>query len=240
MSAELKLLRGQHPPHQTEVVDENGKLNIQWSGWIDQVHRRTRVQLPNTGYAVSGLPSTGLVALPTIQDLQANITKYDPAAYIGFLYFATDTTAMYLAGLVANVPTWILAFGNSSVTVNLTGQAASIGATNLRINGAVAPAGIYRVSAVLSVKLAQTGAGTVKLLVSWTTAGVGEGTDTGLLNGNLSLAAQGNILPLATATNFTSSGSKVFRHDGTTDITYSTTYVAPGQYDLAIILEKLA
>lgn len=116
MPADLSLLHGWTPPHRTPALQESGHFDIQWAGYFDQIYRRTRTKLPNTGYAVSGLADSGLVSLPAIQDTRANRVKYDAGAYLGWLYYETDTTLWYLAALVANVPTWVYSSGTWAVT----------------------------------------------------------------------------------------------------------------------------
>lgn len=118
-------------------------------------------------------------------------------------------------------------------TVSLIGQSASITTTNLLCNGAQAPAGLYKVSFEGQTTNGQSGSGNVSATVVWVN-GNGGATSWSFLSGFTLTAA--NFSPSVAATQ---SGSKIIRHDGTSHITYSTTYAATGQYDFYIVLERL-
>jgi hypothetical protein len=146
-----------------------------------------------------------------------------------------------LIGLVFSIVVFAQSYAPAPTTVcgsvALAAQSTSITATNLLCNGVMAPAGVYRISATLNTTSGQSGSGNVSTIATWTAGGVGFTTGAGNgLTSNLLLGAV-TVSPSALAA--TSGGSKVIRHDGTTHITWSTTYASTGQYDIYIILEKL-
>jgi len=118
-------------------------------------------------------------------------------------------------------------------TVALTGQSASITATNLLCNGVQAPAGVYRICDELQTTSGQSGTGAVNAL-TFTWVPSGSAVSYGIQSVTLTANA---VTPSTTSANVT--GCKMIHHDGSAHITYATTYSATGQYDLYIVLERL-
>jgi hypothetical protein len=131
-----------------------------------------------------------------------------------------------LTGLTATYNNLATAgMGNPPIyaVASLTGQAASIGTTNLQCGGAVCPAGQYRV-AVYSVVTA-TGTGTLSSTIGWNDGTAARTiTSTGVAT---------------TATNFEQPAPYIIRADGVNNITYATTLSVSGTYSLYISLERL-
>src|SRR6185436_5118883 len=112
--------------------------------------------------------------------------------------------------------------------VRLTAQTTSIGTTNLRVGGAVAPAGLYRVTVYVKTTTA-SGADTLTVTIGWND-GVAARTTTVTIQ--LSTTGAGGF----------GSGQVPIEADGANDITYATTRTgATGtpQYSLRVTLEQL-
>lgn len=132
--------------------------------------------------------------------------------------------------------------GTICTPVSLTGQSATITATNLLCNGTQAVAGIYRIAVFARTTSGQSGTGNINARVDWhapsgaQTADQNGSSINGLLNGGASNQA------LTAGNNSFSAGwglEGIVAHDGTTHITYAVTRAATGQYDLYITLERL-
>lgn len=112
-------------------------------------------------------------------------------------------------------------------SVTLTAQSTSIGATNLSVNGGVAPAGLYRLSYYLVTTTAGT-SGTVSATFGWTDIATARTFGTGNITfGTLATPATGTV---------------IIQADGIANITYLTTVTAAvgsPVYALNITLEKL-
>ncbi len=123
-------------------------------------------------------------------------------------------------------------------TVSLTSQSGSITATNLQCNGAQAPAGLYMILFDNYTTSGQSGSGTVNSSFGWHNPdGAIAVTQQSLVAGNGFVTTLNGNVNQNTNNNTLTSFS--FRHDGTANITYSTTYAATGKYDLYIVLKRL-
>lgn len=112
-------------------------------------------------------------------------------------------------------------------TVALTAQSASIGATNLQVDGGVAPAGLYRLSYYLVTTTAGT-SGTVSATFGWSDIAAARTAGTGNITfGTLASPASGTV---------------IIQANGVANITYLTTVTAAvgsPVYALNITLERL-
>ena len=110
----------------------------------------------------------------------------------------------------------------------LQGQTASIGTTPLDIT--TVTRGIWRVSVTVRVTTPGGISGTIQVSVLWTERGVVQIESGTNLAGNLTTTREGKVF--------------VIRVDGSTPISYSTTYTSTGvpamQYSLDIVAEELS
>lgn len=141
-----------------------------------------------------------------------------------------NPTVAAIGGKTATIPQAGGTLPVVCAVVSLAGQSASIGATNLLCNGAQAPAGQYLICAEWQTTSGQSGSGTIAATFAWSTAGVAVSNGGIIASGSLTA---GTIIPGTVATQ---SGCKSLHHDGTSQITYATTYTSTGQYDLYIAL----
>lgn len=113
-------------------------------------------------------------------------------------------------------------------SVALTGQTASIGSTNLTVDGGIAPAGVYKVSVYHFFTTAGT-SGTLATTIGWNDGAA---------------ARTKSPAPLITAgTLVYDQGSVIVKADGANHITYLTTataFVGSPIYSLYIVLERVA
>jgi hypothetical protein len=111
--------------------------------------------------------------------------------------------------------------------VSLTGQQASIGATNF--SGGTIAAGLYRATYYARITQAATTSSSLTVTLGWTDGGVTPGYSGAAMTGNTTTTVQ--------------SGTFMLRADASTDINYSTTYASVGatpmQYSLYLWLEGL-
>lgn len=145
--------------------------------------------------------TTEIYALPSDGTLRLSqtITRYKNVSTVGI-----GVPAIYAAPSHAN-------------------QGSSIGATNLRVGGSIAPAGKYRVSVVLSVHTA--GSGSTVFQVHWT-----DRTGVAKTASASTLIHTANAGTTATFDLYTAGGA---------DITYSTNWTSSGTTDIDITLERL-
>lgn len=112
-------------------------------------------------------------------------------------------------------------------SIALTSQSASIGATNIQVDGGVAPAGLYRLSYYLVTTTAGT-SGTVSATFSWSDIAAARTSGTGNITfGTLASPAAGTV---------------IIQANGVANITYLTTVTAAvgsPVYALNVTLEKL-
>lgn len=112
------------------------------------------------------------------------------------------------------------------LTVALTGQAASIAATDLAPSAA---AGLYRVTYRFRVSTAATTSSSLQFTVTSTEGGVSCTQNSAAYTGNVTTAPQ--------------SGSFLVHADASSPISYSTTYASVGAtpmaYELDVVLEQL-
>lgn len=114
-------------------------------------------------------------------------------------------------------------------SVSLTGQTGSIGATSMQVGGAVAPAGIYRISWYGKTTTA-SGSDTLTVTISYND---GSGSRTRAFGFLLSTLAAGGTQQIV----------DLIQADGINNIQYSTTRsgaTGSPQYSLGIILERLS
>lgn len=112
-------------------------------------------------------------------------------------------------------------------SVALTGQASSIGTTNIQCGGAVCPAGLYRVIVEMVATTAGS-SGTVATTVGWN-----DGTAS-------RTSSPASIVTFGTTAR--SAGAEYLTADGVNNITYSTTVTSPigsPAYSLKVTLESL-
>jgi hypothetical protein len=116
-------------------------------------------------------------------------------------------------------------YGNVTA-VHLTGQTSAIGATNLLVETAMAPAGYYRIAGQLVCTTAGSG-GSATLTINWT-------------QHTLALAAAFAAVNL-NATGYSIGSLPIIYTDGTAHITYTVAYTGTGspQYALHIIMERI-
>lgn len=113
----------------------------------------------------------------------------------------------------------------ASVDVS-SSPAASIGATNIQVNGGIAPSGLYRLTYHLQVSVAGT-SGTCTTTIGWTDTAARTSVSGAITFGTLAAAVTGSL---------------IIKADGATQITYLTTVTAAvgsPEYTLRISLERL-
>lgn len=129
----------------------------------------------------------------------------------------------WFTGLVSDVS----ASATRLQTVALTGQVASIGATSIPL-GALAT-GLYRVTWFVRVTVAASTSSSLIVTLGFTTGGVTCALSGAALTGNTASSTQSETRMLAI--------------DGSTPITYSTTYVSVGgtsmAYAVSLVLEAM-
>lgn len=92
-------------------------------------------------------------------DLATGVISFPAYTTNGFLKTGGGTGLLSAAALLpSELPSY--------VAVNLTGQTAAIGATNIRPGGVLAPAGLYAIDGYFWISTAGTG-GTITLTISW-------------------------------------------------------------------------
>ncbi len=137
-----------------------------------------------------------------------------------------STTGQVLQQLASNGTSTCSPLGTVAATA--TAQSANITSTNLQINSAVVPAGLYKV--VVYTRTSTNGsAGTLAVTIGWNDGG-GALTATPIVAMDLTSAVS-------------SSGEIIVRADGTNNITYSTTITGgtgSPAYAIYIALERIS
>lgn len=138
------------------------------------------------------------------------------------------------AGLLTDVAIeWLNALGttvSSSATrvnaVNLTGQSAAIGATDM--SGGGVNSGLYRVSYYMRVTTPASVSSSLTVTLAWTDGGVPQAITFAAATGN--------------TTSTTQSGTQLIRVDSVTPITYAVAYASVGTaavYSFDVVLEQV-
>lgn len=164
------------------------------------------------------LPTRDPIAVPHPQDQRTPLVEKLPRLVVG------DKFVRWFSGLAGEVN----ARPKRQIHRKLTAQAAAIATTPLAI-GTVYE-GIWRVSVTVRVTRAATTSSEVRVTISWTEGGVAQSEQTTLLNGNLTSTREGRTF--------------IIRADGSTPISYATSYASVGattmQYSLDVVAEELA
>lgn len=140
---------------------------------------------------------------------------------------ATSLTSAATTNKTVIIPDVVGTLTIIGASVALTAQSASIGATNIQVNGGVAPAGLYRLSYYLVITTAGT-SGTVSATFGWSDLAAARTSGTGNITfGSLAAPATGSV---------------IIQANGVANITYLTTVTAAvgsPAYALNITLERL-
>lgn len=194
--------------------------------------------------AASAIPNTtplwkvGATGAEFEIDGSGTITRYEDSAT-----FATNTflggdghgpDAIHLKTFLAGTGIALTPAASSitiaqtpDASIALTAQSTSIGATNIQVNGGVAPAGLYRISYYLVITTAGT-SGTVSATFGWSDPAAARTSGSGNVTfGTLAAPATGSV---------------IIRANGVANITYLTTVTAAvgsPAYALYISLERL-
>ena len=171
-------------------------------------------------------PASGAAALPAFRAFVSADIPNNAADTSGT---AGNTTKVNGASVPASAPLLgsngagqLVAGALASATVAATNQSATYGPANLQVNGAIAPAGLYRITFYAATRTA--GAGNIIITITWTDSVGAKSTPAAILT----LAAGA----------FVGAAVELYT-SGAANITVTAAYTPTGAYDFYVSLERL-